>query len=475
MIFKRKLKDKMPTKMQAKDGLASLVNSLTNQRNALNTNVFVNERIDDNQLRIMYRLGLPNKIVRIKSAYAMGNTLEFKSKEDEEFYEERLDVLLKEATAFMIAFGRSIIFINELGGDVTQPLPADIDLSKVKLQLFSGDMVYVGQVSWDLNNPRYLKPMNYQVRGLSIHWTRVIDFTYVKPVERDAAVYKYGGMSEFDMIKPQLINDAIIERASATIVEKNSTLFYKIKDFNAKLQSKQEGDMVNFFNLLENNRSINGAGLIDSEDDVLSITQSLVDLKEVNENSLRRIGMVTCIPMPVLMGENAQGLNASGDNEMKVFNDCIRGLQDSFLKKPINQLMLLFNKGPVRFKENQWQTPEDSLAYESKAIDNAFKLFEMGQDGGAYLKDRNVVQESQIDEWFPGPDAIAAKAFPADDQGDDESAGEEKGPTPFPETDREDTGTEEFVQQREDPQTGLEAQSDAPPVFQETEDQDMSF
>ena len=140
----------------------------------------------------------------------------------------------------------------------------------------------------------------------------MIDFTYVEPVEREAAIYRYGGISEFELIYAQLVNDAIIERAAPAIVEKNSTMFYRVKGFKQAIQDSKEQSMVDYFSKLETARSIYGAGILDLEDDVKTVDQTLANLHEVDQIALKRLAMVTGIPLMMFGGEQPKGLNATG-------------------------------------------------------------------------------------------------------------------------------------------------------------------
>ena len=56
---------------------------------------------------------------------------------------------------------------------------------------------------------RYNQAQDYYVRGNKVDVSRVIDFTYVDPVDTDKGTYQYGGISEYELIYEQLINDGI--------------------------------------------------------------------------------------------------------------------------------------------------------------------------------------------------------------------------------------------------------------------------
>lgn len=383
-----------------KDSIKSLVNSLANNRNSLNTNeMSSNGRLPYDQCRAMYKTGLGNKIIRLKAGYAMADTVEFVSEDDHKDWHSHLEHHVTKAIKYMLAYGRGIIVLHETGDNLSKPRE-NFDIHSTHISVFSGDMVTVGTVSYDLQSARYLKPEFYTVRGVPIHYSRVIDFTYVEPPEFEAPQYLYGGISEYELIKNQIMNDGIIERASAHIIEKSSNFVYKIKDFRQNIAAGQTDSVVEYVTATEEMRSIYGALLIDGEDEATVLTQQLSNLQEINEMSLRRLAMVTGIPLSNLVGEAVRGLNATGDNEYVALMDMIKQLQSAYIKNPLWQLLDKFNYGERWFKDNQAVSDEDMAEYEGKIIDNATKLQGIGEDSRSYLTDKGIAKREGYEEFF---------------------------------------------------------------------------
>lgn len=388
------------------DGLKNIVNQLANRRSATAVNVITAPRLEDSQLREIYKTGLGSKIIRIKTGYALNDTLQFKDEKDERLYKTKLERSVKKASKFMLGFGRGIILLNERGADLSKP-GRGVDMDRVKLEAFSGDMVTAQSISFDLNDERYMKPMYYSVRGKLFHYTRVIDFTYFMPTEVDLPTYRYGGISEFQLIHTQLVNDGIVERASGTILEKNSTLFHKISGFKESIRCGDDDALVDYYAKMAEIRGIYGDGLIDAADDVVNVSQTLADLDKVDNVSLRRLAMVTSIPLPLLVGESVGGLNSTGAQERQSFQDMTEALQYDYLIDPICELCAHYDIHGVVFKENQGGTAIERLDFETKVIDNAVKLDAMGEDHRAYLKTHDIIKDDPWAELF---------APPADDQ-----------------------------------------------------------
>jgi hypothetical protein len=381
------------------DGLTNIINKLANRRSAVASNVITADKLQDHQLREIYRTGLGSKIVRIKTGYALNDTLHFKSDQDRAVYEERLERSVKKAAKFMLGFGRGIILINERGADHST-LATTFNMELVKLDVFSGDMVSVQDVSRDLDDSRYQKPRLYSVNGKLFHYTRVVDFTYYMPVEQEMPNYQFGGVSEFELIHAQMVNDGIVERASGTIVEKNATLFHKVRGFKDAVRCGDDDALVQYYAKLGDLRSIYGDGLIDAEDDVINVAQALTNLADVDQITLRRLALVTSIPLPILIGESVKGLNSTGSQERQSFQDMTENLQFDYLQDPIRQLCRAFGIEGVKFKENQGGTALERLDFESKAIENAMKLDALGEDYRPYLEELDIIKADPWAESF---------------------------------------------------------------------------
>lgn len=407
--------------MKLTDGLKSLISGLTNKRTATATNRFVSGRLDREEMRAIYKTGLGNKICRLKAGYALDDTLNFDSNDDKEYWANVLKPSVYTAAKFMVAYGRGIIVLHHLGDDLGQPLSKGIKREGLILSAFSGELVTVGQVSHDLQSGHYHKPLTYMVEGVSVHHSRVIDFKYVQPPEREDSLYQYGGISEFELIYNQLVNDGVIERGSAHIIEKASTFVYSIEGFKEAMAAGDEAEIAAYFEGMESLRGLFGSVIIDATDSAESISQSITNLSEVNDMSLRRIAMVTGIPLTVLVGEAAKGLNSSGDNERDALIDMVQQFHFQFLQEPLWHLFDLLGFGKRNWAEDMGVTDRDRAEFEAKIIDNAFKLWQMGADHEQYLSDKGIGEVDGVDSFWnaePEPDDTDELTDPSKPQPD---------------------------------------------------------
>ena len=384
-------------KQHFKDGLVSLTNNLANSRNVQATNKIVNNRLTFEENNEIYKSGIGNKIVNIKNNTSYKEGFIFDNANDEKYFYKYLSKKIKLSSLWMMAFGRGIFVIIEKNKKLSEPLSSEVNKNNVIYKVFDGSMVTANSTDRNLMSERYYKPTMYQVRGESIHYSRVVDFTYIPVREDDAPTYQYAGMSEFELINEQLINDGIVERAAPAVLEKSSTIYYKVDGFKQALQNKQEGNLLSYFRALENLRSVYGAGIVDKQDSIESLTQALTGLSETDQITLRRLAMVTGIPLAVLIGEGVKGLGATGDMEMTTFFMMIQNIQEAYLIDPINEVMSKLGLGEVEFKQPEQQTPTEKATHEGIILDNATKLFNLGNDVEAYLSENGIKTEDTFD------------------------------------------------------------------------------
>jgi hypothetical protein len=379
-----------------RDGIINFRNRLANIRSGTSSNRIVSEKIDNSEIKGLLVSGIGSRIVRLKAGYALNDTLDFVSKDQEFKYKKHLARSVKEAAEACIGYGRGMILLNQRGADFSRPRRGNIDLSITKPVVFSGDLCMPLNVDNDLRSWRYGKPEGFRISQAEFHHSWLIDFTYFKPAADDANLYNYGGISEFQLIRNQIINDLIIERASSTIIEKNSTVYHKMEGLKSACQQGLEADLLKYFSAIADVRSIYGDGIIDKEDDVISVSQTLSNLADVNAISLRRLSMVSGIPLSFL-GDSVSGMNATGESDRMIFQDTIENFQDTCLIEPINELFAACGMQEVTFKENQGGSPLDRIKYDAIAIENAKKLFEIAGDHSKYLIEAGVTKPKEFD------------------------------------------------------------------------------
>lgn len=384
------------------DGVVDVINKLANRRSAVNNTVFRDEEpLSNEELRAAYKIGIHNKVIRTLTSDSLGDGLTFDNTIDGEFFKKKLAHHVSTATTGMLAFRRGVIvcFASYEADRVSEPLNPKIPREDLIFRSFFGDVVSPYNVTLDLTDDNYLRPEYYNIRGVSFHHSRVVDFTYVRPPDQDAPLYLYGGISLTELVARQLKIDMRAEDAGISLLIKASTLVQKIKGFRDNIKAGLEEDISNYVANMEDLRSIYGSMVVDAEDDVVAVSQQLSNLADVLDSSLRRLAAVYGVPITVLVGENVRGLNGSGDVETEAYDSTINGIQDNYLTEPLTKLGEIAGFS-FKFTDNQGGSPNDRAAHEGVLLDNALKLYELGQDHEKYLADKGVVIENDWGDLF---------------------------------------------------------------------------
>jgi hypothetical protein len=377
-----------------KDNMRSLVNRLANKRGVVGNNTMVSHQLTIHELQELMKTGIYRRIVDLKSGHSTKNGFNFADDDSAEFYKKHAH-LIKQAVRSMVGYGRGIVLIVNNNLSLMEPL----DLTQTyRITAFDGDLTTAHTTTYDLLDERYLKPEIYNIRGEQIHYSRVVDFTYIRPPELDLPSYHYGGISEGELIYSQLLADGIVQRAVPALLEKSSTLFYKLTGFKDDVAHNDAKFVDEYFTKLEEARSIYGAGIIDGDDSVEVHNQSLSNLSESDLITLRRIALVTGIPLTILLGEGAKGLKSQSDTEKQVFNETIETIQSDYILKPLGDFMQLFGYSKPEIIVGQNISAIERAKYDSLVLDNAIKLYNLGEDASIYLNERGIINDDGDDD-----------------------------------------------------------------------------
>jgi phage-related protein (TIGR01555 family) len=130
-----------------------------------------------------------------------------------------------------------------------------------------------------------------------------------------------------------------------------SQFVFKIKGLGAIITAK-EPDFRRRMNLLDASRSRSRALVIDTEEDVVNVTQPIAGVDTLIDKSVERLAIAAGIPLTVFVGRPPTG--ASGESELETWYGEVESWQREVLlprHTRIARLCLLAKKGPVSGKE----------------------------------------------------------------------------------------------------------------------------
>ncbi|MGZ2484292.1 phage-related protein (TIGR01555 family) [Rhizobium pisi] len=249
-------------------------------------------------------------------------------------------------------FGRGHIYIDTGDTDNTDELQKSLgdgwdELSKTKLSkkkirsLRTIEAVWCYPTSYNSNDPlkdNWYRPDSWYVQAKIVHSSRLITLIGREVPDLLKPTYSFGGLSLSQMAKPyvdnwlqtrQSVND-IISAFSVFVLETN--LAESLQADGQQLFKRAE-----LFNNLRDNR---GLMMIDKESEGFqNVSAPLGGLSELQAQAQEHMASVSHIPTVKLLGIQPAGLNASSEDQMRVFYDYIHAYQEHLFRHPLRRLM----------------------------------------------------------------------------------------------------------------------------------------
>ena len=267
----------------------------------------------------------------------------------------------------------ALIGANDGVTDLSKPLQEDSIKSIDYINIVDRRYVQTSHYFSDYQKPNYGKPSVYRVfRSIvdyndtnskalfDIHASRVIRFegTPVDVIERQ----RLGGWSHsvlqapYEEIKRFM---QTFESASHLLTDASQGV-YKIKSLMQKLATKDGRDLLyTRMQVMDMARSVARSLLVDADgEDFARIQTSFQSIPEMLDRFMQMLSMVTGIPVTLLMGRSAAGMNATGDSDFRAFYDEVAAKQRNELSPKLRRLyklITLAKDGPTSGKAINFQ------------------------------------------------------------------------------------------------------------------------
>lgn len=272
------------------------------------------------------------RIVHLPVYRAMKNgiTLELENESEEkkvwELYEKlKIKDLIVKAQISADIYGSCILLLKDKTQD---PLGKakdykDLEITLVEYPFYSitprpGNLYEAGTV-------------NFTNLGISVDISHCAVFIGVPAVTRLAAAYKYGGMSIYQSIWSAIVNDQVIMTAVANTVYRGSIRHYGLKDLQKLVLAGNSDIVLERMAVLDSTIGIFGSAVMDSEDQLQIVSQSLAGLPEIDRRSAERLSAATGIPATLLLGKSPDGQNSTGESDEISMDDYAEQYQGKIL------------------------------------------------------------------------------------------------------------------------------------------------
>lgn len=293
---------------------------------------------------------------------------------------------LAEAVTWSRLYGGAVIILGaEDGGDSSQPLnEANIQTFEWLNVLDRWDL-QVSHVNGDLAARGFGEPERYRIVsdlygadglpfGAEIHASRVIHVDGVRTNRRERRRNQGWGRSLIERVYPVVRDFAAAFGGMSHLLQDFAQAVFTMKGLNLLIASDQENVVLQRMALMDMARSVARAIPLDENEKFERHATPVAGLPELLDRMGERLSAATEMPMTLLMGRSPAGMNATGESDLRLWYDYLKGVQIATLRKPINRLLkltMLAKRGPLRGRELQnwsfdfcpmWQMSDAQIA-----------------------------------------------------------------------------------------------------------------
>lgn len=353
---------------------------------------------------------LGKRIAEIPVSRAMKNglLLEMENEKDEEkvweLYDKlQIDRLIRTAQVSADIYGSSMLLLKDKTQDAAKKAKEYKELEPVLV-----DFPFYS-VSPSAEDTYVAGTVNFSNIGLSVDESFCAPFVGVPVIRRIAPDYKYYGMSVYQNIWSALVNDYTIMSAVANITYRSSIRHYKLKDLKQQVLAGRQDQVLDRMSLLDTSASIYGSVVMDSEDEMQIVSQSLSGLADIDKRSSERLSAATGIPATILLGKSPDGMSSTGKSDEKNMASYIEQYQAKMLP-PIERIFraLISLAGvetetwKLTFKSPENIDVSDKPEYDAKILTNSSMMLNdlsLPEDViRRYLLEHNLITQDEHDK-----------------------------------------------------------------------------
>jgi phage-related protein (TIGR01555 family) len=280
------------------------------------------------------------------------------SKEELEDFEKlakywKIEDIFKKALKESFACGGCLVYLDfGLNENLSEP----IDLKNINLRRFKGFRLIqaincsaVDVNTFDPTKEDYMKPKKWYVVGLGVvDSSRFLFFSQNEQPDILKPLSLYFGYPLTQLIKQDVANSNIISQGIAELMGKFRYNFLKTSKSNFTTNGVENFKCRLKFDL--NCKDNFGYSVISEEEDVIQQTTSLSGLRENHEMSYLLISSKTSIPYTELMGKSAEGMNATGTGDRKIWYDKIENIRNSIIPNLLKVYGIIAGLNDGKFK-----------------------------------------------------------------------------------------------------------------------------
>ena len=253
------------------------------------------------------------------------------------------------------------------------------------------------EIEENMNDPEYGYPMYYTVcpnrdtgEIVKIHHSRLLIFRgRILPIIEEENE-DFFGASELEHVYEELQKRNATSANIAQLVFQANVTALKMADYGeiigmgTERQKRQIYDTIQYQNRIKNSF---GLMLMSNEDSYEQHPYSFAGIAEVYESFMLDMAGAAEIPATKLYGRSPEGMNATGESDMKNYYEMVAGLQERILKPAIEKLLpvmamslwgVIPNDMEVVFEPLETTTPAERAQISQQQAGSIIQAFSAG-------------------------------------------------------------------------------------------------
>jgi len=189
-------------------------------------------------------------------------------------------------------------------------------------------------------NPKFGFPDFYRINETSvrIHHTRLIRFDGTELPFDEFRRNNYNSDSVIERLYGPLLNHAIAADSAAAMIFETNVDIVKIRGLMDYIQTAEGESLIRKrFALASSMKSFNNMLLLDEQETFETKSNTFAGLPDLLDRFAQYLSSASDIPATRLLGQNASGLSATGEGDLKNYYDMIRSLQVSDYRPKLKQ------------------------------------------------------------------------------------------------------------------------------------------
>ena len=390
------------------DGWANLLTGMgvVGYDKKMSTNFVASKIFNEAELNDLYRSdGFGKRVVNIVAAEMVREWFKVANDTDNKIVEYLNDLKAKTKIDRMLKWDRlhggalAILLISDGQENLAEPLNENNMSAIEDIRIY--DRWAVNWSTADLyqepTHKKYATPerftVNPRIGGLGsfqVHESRTLFFDGMDLPDISRAANGGWGDSVFQAIYTQLRGLGNVYSSVETILDDFVQAVMSIKNLQALVAAGKEDIIKKRLQILDMSKHMLNTMLIDTEETYEKKASTVAGLEKVMGKFASALSSVSGIPVTLLTGESAKGLNAGGSQaaDIRNFYDMVKAEQESKLKPALERLVFIVQKlkdGPTKGKEIDgwaiefnplWQPTERETADTRKIVAETDQIYD---------------------------------------------------------------------------------------------------